>query len=480
MPQPRIPKLVRHKASGRAVARIGGHDRYFGPWPEGAKGPPPDVQAAYDRAVSEWLANGRRLPAEGRNGGPPGVSAATPTAGPTVDEVILAFWRHAERHYRHPDGSPTRELDNYLDALRPLRRLYGGTAADSFGPLALKAVRETMTSAGLARTVINQRVGKIKRVFKWAASEELIPVAVSLALGTVAGLQKGRSDARESQPVGPADDRHVEMTLPFLTPTLRAMTRFLRLTGCRPGEAMALRADLIDRPRVVGLRRVTAPDGVAQDGEVIERPGPLWYYRPGRHKTSHKGKGRVVVIGPRGQELLAPFLLAAGPDGYVFSPARSVREFRAARTKGERKPRERYTRWSFNTAIERACLRAAVADLAERHPGLLAPVRTAESVLKAAESAVRKATREGRPNALATARAARAAYRQAVTAAARAGDSVLPWAPNQLRHASATEVRMKFGVEAARTVLGHTKIGTTELYAERDLSLATRVAREVG
>ena len=50
---------------------------------------------------------------------------------------------------------------------------------------ALRAVREEMVRAGLARTTINARVHKIRRVFKWASGVELVPVAVYQALLTV-------------------------------------------------------------------------------------------------------------------------------------------------------------------------------------------------------------------------------------------------------------------------------------------------------
>jgi hypothetical protein len=54
------------------------------------------------------------------------------------------------------------------------------------------------------------------------------------------------------------------------------------------------------------------------------------------------------------------------------------------------------------------------------------------------------------------------------------------WSPNRLRHAAATEIRKRFGLEAAQTVLGHAQASINEDYAERDLTLAVRVAREVG
>lgn len=124
------------------------------------------------------------------------------TAPSSVAEVLLAFWSHAEEHYRAPDGTPSGELGNLKVALRPILQLYGMTLAKDFGPLALRAVRDRMVTEGLARTSVNARVNRIRRAFRWTASVELEPVAVIHTLGTVAELQKGRSWARESEPVG--------------------------------------------------------------------------------------------------------------------------------------------------------------------------------------------------------------------------------------------------------------------------------------
>jgi integrase len=54
------------------------------------------------------------------------------------------------------------------------------------------------------------------------------------------------------------------------------------------------------------------------------------------------------------------------------------------------------------------------------------------------------------------------------------------WHPNQLRHLFATEVRRRYGLEAAQVALGHAKADVTQVYAERDLGLATRLALEMG
>ena len=54
------------------------------------------------------------------------------------------------------------------------------------------------------------------------------------------------------------------------------------------------------------------------------------------------------------------------------------------------------------------------------------------------------------------------------------------WHPGQLRHTFATEVRRRFGLEAAQILLGHSKADVTQVYAERDQGLAVSVMEAIG
>ena len=54
----RIPKYRLHKPSGQAVVTLSGRDFYLGRFETKAS------RAEYDRHIAEWLANGRRPPAE--------------------------------------------------------------------------------------------------------------------------------------------------------------------------------------------------------------------------------------------------------------------------------------------------------------------------------------------------------------------------------------------------------------------------------
>ncbi len=70
-------------------------------------------------------------------------------------------------------------------------------------------------------------------------------------------------------------------------------------------------------------------------------------------------------------------------------------------------------------------------------------------------------------------------YPKAIERACRQA-GVSHWLPNQLRHNAATELRREFGIEAARTVLGHASAVTSEIYAEMDMGKARDIIAHVG
>ncbi len=145
-------------------------------------------------------------------------------------ELALAYWRHAKSFYTK-DGKPTGSIDRIRIALRTLRETYGPTPAREFGPLALQAVRQMLVDAGNSRRYINYLIDSIRRVFKWGASQELIPVDTYRALTTAVGLQRGRSGAREPKPIKSVADAAVDATLAHLSEVVADMVRFQRLTG---------------------------------------------------------------------------------------------------------------------------------------------------------------------------------------------------------------------------------------------------------
>jgi len=90
-------------------------------------------------------------------------------------------------------------------------------------------------------------IDRIRRMFKWAVAEELVPASVSQALAAMPGLRRGRTDARETEPILPVDDATVEATLPCLPEVVADMVRLQRMTGMRPAEVCILRPSDLDR-----------------------------------------------------------------------------------------------------------------------------------------------------------------------------------------------------------------------------------------
>lgn len=319
----RVPSYRLHRPSGQAVVTLSDRDHYLGPWNTAAS------KDEYDRLIGEWLANGRNLPANGCND------------SLTITEVVAAYWEFAKGYYVK-DGKPTGQLPGVKVALRILRQRYGKTLAREFSPLSLKALQDQMIEAGHCRRYINDNCGRIKRMFKWAVAQEMVPVAVYQALSTVPSLKRGRTIARESDPVRPVSDADVNAALPFMSGVVRAMVQIQRLTGCRPGEI-----------------RIMRPCDVATESDE-------WMFRPRTHKTEHREEERRIYIGPKAQAILRPFLQRDGEE-YCFSPAESVAELLGrqngvsnGRPKHSRKPGRHYTKDSYNRAIARACRKARI------------------------------------------------------------------------------------------------------------------------
>ena len=157
-------------------------------------------------------------------------------------------------------------------------------------------------------------------------------------------------------------------------------------------------ADMVRVHRLTGMR----PEEIcSMKWADIDTSAEPWVYRPREHKNAWRGQVRVVLIGPRARAILN----AHRDTEHPFSPVAAVYELmkqrRAAATSpsrvcradphATRRPREAWDTCAYTKTIRAACRRAGVD----------------------------------------------------------------PWTANQLRHAFATEVRRKFGLEACRAVLGH-------------------------
>ena len=242
-----------------------------------------------------------------------------------------------------------------------------------------------------------------------------------------------------------AEKELVEPTVPLALKSLAGLrkgrTTARESSGVTCVTDAVVEATLPHLPEVVAdMVRLQLLTG-ARPGEIcslrpcdVDQSSDVWLYSPSEHKTEHHEKRRVIAMGPRSQRVLLPYLLRAA-EAFCFSPDESERSRRAkqstARTTPltcgnrpgtnrveapKRCPRHRYTTDSYRRAIHRAC---------KKH-------------------------------------------------------NIEQWSPNRLRHTSATMIRKHYGLEAAQVVCGHQSAEVTQIYAERDLALARKVASEVG
>lgn len=189
-------------------------------------------------------------------------------------------------------------------------------------------------------------------------------------------------------------------------------------------------------------------------GRDIDRSGQVWWYRidpneiardgqpANLHKTAHveaadgSASVKLLPIGPKAQTILKEWL-RQNEDEFLFQPgeARNTKyeqrrknrktplwrshlahQERKRKKEPSREPRDHYDRHSYARAITRACKKAGVPH----------------------------------------------------------------WHPHQLKNSCGTDVRKRFGLEASRAFMGHTKLSTAEIYAEKDMELVEKIALEMG
>jgi len=437
-PRNAVPTLQHHRAKNTAYVVVGGKTISMGRW--GSE----EAEHRYREFLSDHLAGGAPLQSR----------TAAVMADLTVTGLAIEYVRWAKAHYVKR-GKPTQFALNADQALSLLDRSgLGREPIGRFGPRALKAFQLWLAKAvkmtkpkpdaagkvakprpqldaktrkpipAWSRATINEYVAHVLRCLRWGVSEELVDEALVRSLESVPALRSGRPPApgielREGSPVAPVPDHDFELTLEKLTPTVAAMARVQSLSAMRPSE--------------VCLMQVGQLEAIEQDGER------LYLYRvpPTTNKMQHKGRTRVVALGPQASAIIRPRLLDKAPTDFVFTPAESLAEATAAR-RAKRKTK----RWKSHETEARR----------ERRGQSAMEVNPSFNVNSYARAIKR--------------------------AAAAAG--VEAWSPNQIRHAGATRVARVADLQTAQLMLGHADIRTTQIYAEASREKAIAAARKLG
>lgn len=343
------------------------------------------------------------------------------TTGPCMADLCNAYLDFAEKYYSQSSEAKQMKL-----ACKPVSELYATMLCSEFGIREYKTCRQWWVNRGCSRQYTNHQTKRLLRILRWGVENEMVPSRVVEALRCVAPLKAGRCEAPETKRILPVEQARVDATLPHCSQVVGDMIRFQQLVGCRPGEVCQITPSMVDRS------------------------GDVWLIALAKHKTAYRGKDRILYVGPKAQAILSKYLLRAA-DSNCFSPIESERqrlqERHAARktplscgnrpgTNRTRRPKkspgEAFTTGTYGRSIKNACRRAFPAP--------------------------KELSKEG----------------------SQTWHSEHSWHPNQLRHSRATELRRQFGIEGAQVILGHSDVGVTQVYAERDAAKAIDIARRIG
>lgn len=284
-PGVRIPALFHHKALDQDAVCIRGADGkrrmiYCGPHGSAA------AKLRYREVLAEHLAGKPITTARAAR-------RRSPTSEwPTVGQLCAAYLVHAGRYYVDEQGNQTGEVTHATIAFKMLLKLQRDTPTDRIRVADLLVVRQALVDlrerprhgrrapGGLSRRTINDRMARVKRLFRWGCQQGAVPGSTWHELSAMSGLPKGRCGARDNPPISAVPWPLVESTLPHLVPTVADVVRLQWWSGMRPAEALAL------------TRR------------QLDISDATWLYQLAHHKGTWRGRERVVALGPRAQEIL--------------------------------------------------------------------------------------------------------------------------------------------------------------------------------
>lgn len=379
----------------------------------------PEARQQFQKTLAEWLANGQRL-------------AEDSPEDLTVADVVAAYLEHAEQEYQ-----PV-ELYKLRRAVKPVLERFRALPAAKFGVSCLEIVQQHLAHDLHEHTVRRTKKrrksdpdGPIVRSRRYHLSRATIRSRIN-------AIRRCWRWAEQRRMVPPGSWEHLRT-----------------LEHVKPGRTAAKETKLVEPVPLAWVKAVlphlTTPiracvmlqwwsgmrpsEALTLTGRQLQRTGKIWIYRPLQHKGVWRGRERVVQLGPKAQEVLRP-LIKLDPDAAVISPLDAfleVRELKRARRKTKVQPSQLardarnakkappvgqfYDVNSYRTAIHRACDKAGVPR----------------------------------------------------------------WSPHRLRHAAAARLFEAGEFEAARAVLGHSRLDMTRHYAaSADRRLAADAMERLG
>lgn len=377
------PKLSLHKPSGNARCFINGKEHWLGRYGT------PECERRYRALVADWARGSTDNPT-------PPVALNRLTVADALAQYLIEIRSDdaGETLRRNARWWLARSMAKDVAPLSAVRladigpKVFANWVAHVSGkPIDRKGEPTTRTI-----THVRKIVAEFLRLIEWCVAEELVGPEKLVGLRAVKRLPT--SAARPPEYRSPVDEEDYRRICEHLPPVFSAIVTILRHSAARPSEVLQMTPGEID---------------------MATEPG-VWLLIPKRHKTMRYGRPKCIVLGPRCQDALRPWLAGKNENARIFTPE----------------------------CVDRL-----------RVPGTIKTRRYRKGQLVAQD------------------------IHRAVANACRAAQ-VERWVPYQLRHTSLTEFRQVGGIDAAQQQGGHTSVSMTERYAAADRSKAVAAAKLVG
>lgn len=398
------PKMCHRKDRDIAYVTCHGEKIYLGKWGE------KKTLENYKRFVESWVANDKEPPK--------GVKSGDTLIRELFDRFLADF-------QKRPKFSRS-DLNLFKQIALRLNNLFPGKYVDEFGPKSLESLIKDFLSTGYVRSgvrhqytryYLNKVYKKTREVFKWGCYQEIVKPEILQALQSVPPLREGRTIAEESKLKHCVSEEELKAVIDCLEPFYADIVQILALTGMRPKELCSMKVSEIEQER------------------------GIWLYKPGSHKTKHKGKQRIIPLGKRAQSLLKRFLTERDPDEHVFTPLQAMEEH-----------------WAI---------------LAEQRKTKITPSQQQRK----RDHALRRQfmfSKELDSNVIGH------AVKRACNKAIQKGTLKTPWTPYELRHTAITNIRLAEGAEAAQHFAGHANLHTQDIYDHSALESSIETAKKYG
>jgi integrase len=348
-----------------------------------------------------------------------------PISTVTVGQLLDKYEAHRKRTARSPRHNLEHPDLRFVRRVRQFLEPYRDWSITAFGPDDLGDVQQALLKheyihgnkkKRYTRRGINDTVKWIRKIWRWGLGRQFVKPEQVQGLEEIQALRMGDTNAPDNHKRSRVTKDELFKVVEVVNSVVGDMLKLIWYTGMRPYEVCEMRPY----------------DIVCEDPEC-------WLYIPGRdrtpvgkHKTTRYERIKVIPLTAYPQKILAARIKDFNSKEYIFTPREAMREFCDKKSADRRTPLSCGNRPGTNR---------------KEHP-MIKPgeMYTNSSLCRACKRGCKRA-------------------------------GVEKFVPYDLRRTMATGTRSMLGKEAAKVLLGHAKIDTTDIYLLEEVQEAMKIAK---